>query len=127
MNIITDVQTTARRFIATTSREALRLAREALGGEAMVLTNRVLADGVEIVAMAPDEVEQVLEQAAPEAPVASLAPVAPALPPAPEMPAMREQPAAPIAAPVPTPAPQPAPAPAAPPTACSANCIRCAA
>ncbi|CAN7321510.1 flagellar biosynthesis protein FlhF [Variovorax sp. LjRoot290] len=114
MNIITDVRTTARRFIATTSREALRLAREALGGEAMVLTNRVLADGVEIVAMAPDEVEQVLEQAAPEAPVASLAPVAPALPPAPEMPAMREQPAAPIAAPVPTPAPQPAPAPAAP-------------
>lgn len=117
MNIITDVRTTARKFIATTSREALRLAREALGAEAMVLTNRQLADGVEIVAMAPDEVEQVLEQAAPEAPVAALAPVvpaAPAAPAAPGMPAMREQPAAPIAAPVPVPAPQPAPAPAAP-------------
>jgi len=115
LNIITDVRTTARKFIATTSREALRLAREALGAEAMVLTNRVLADGVEIVAMAPDEVEQVLEQAAPEAPVAALAPVvpvAPAAPAVPEMPAMREQPVARIAAPVP--APQPAPAPAAP-------------
>lgn len=112
MNIITDVRTTARKFIATTSREALRLAREALGAEAMVLTNRVLADGVEIVAMAPDEVEQVLEQAAPEAPVAALAPVAPAAPAVPEMPAMREHPVTPIAAPVP--APQPAPTPAAP-------------
>lgn len=112
MNIITDVRTTARKFIATTSREALRLAREALGAEAMVLTNRVLADGVEIVAMAPDEVEQVLERAAPEAPVAALAPVAPAAPAVPEMPAMREHPVTPIAAPVP--APQPAPTPAAP-------------
>ncbi len=101
MNIITDVRTTARKFFATTSREALRLAREALGGEAMVLTNRQLADGVEIVAMAPDEVEQVLEQSAPELPAA---------PEVPEVPAMREQPATPVAAPV----PQPAPVPAAP-------------
>jgi flagellar biosynthesis protein FlhF len=116
LNIITDVRTTARKFIANTSREALRLAREALGAEAMVLTNRVLADGVEIVAMAPDEVEQVLEQAAPEAPAAALAPELPVAPAAPELPAMREQPAAPLAAPVPAPAPapQPAPAPAAP-------------
>ena len=111
MNIITDVRTTARKFFATTSREALRLAREALGGEAMVLTNRQLADGVEIVAMAPDDVEQVLERSAPELPAAAPAAlVTPAAPEVPEVPAMRERPATPVAAPL----PQPAPVPAAP-------------
>ncbi|MGK6307200.1 flagellar biosynthesis protein FlhF [Variovorax sp. DT-64] len=63
MNIITDVRSAARKFVAATSREALRLAREALGSEAMVLTNRVVAEGVEIVAMAPEEMEQVAEHA----------------------------------------------------------------
>ncbi|VTU27009.1 Flagella-associated GTP-binding protein [Variovorax sp. PBS-H4] len=67
MNIITDVRTAARKFVAATSREALRLAREALGSEAMVLTNRVVAEGVEIVAMAPEEMEQVAEHAMPAA------------------------------------------------------------
>lgn len=81
MNTQTDVRTSARKFVAPTSREALRLAREALGAEAMVLTNRVVAEGVEIVAMAPDDVEEVrasapTAQAAPQA--ASLSAPAPA-------------------------------------------------
>ena len=102
MNIISDVRTTARKFVAATSREALRMAREALGAEAMVLTHRALPEGVEIVAMAPDEVEQVLERTAPavtaspvaRAPAEAPAPV-PAAPLAPETPVAA--PAAPLA------------------------------
>ncbi|MDR6536905.1 flagellar biosynthesis protein FlhF [Variovorax soli] len=117
MNIITDVRSAARKFVAATSREALRLAREALGSEAMVLTNRVVAEGVEIVAMAPEEMEQVAEHAAPAAmagPVASAAmqaPVASAANPAPA-----PRPAAAVPAPVPTAAmPAPMPVPSMPP------------
>ncbi|MEJ7687148.1 MAG: flagellar biosynthesis protein FlhF [Variovorax sp.] len=76
MNITTDVRTTARKFIAATSREALRLAREALGADAMVLTHRVLPEGVEIVAMAEDQVEEQVGEAVREAP----RPAAPAAP-----------------------------------------------
>ncbi len=57
-----DVRTTARRFVAATSREALRLVREALGTEAIVLTNRACADGVEIVAMAEGDVNAAVAQ-----------------------------------------------------------------
>ena len=71
----TDVRTTARRFVAATSREALRLVREALGAEAIVLTNRAHADGVEIVAMAEGDVTQVTQSAAPMAPAAHAAPL----------------------------------------------------
>lgn len=102
MNTQTDVRTSAHKFVAPTSREALRLAREALGAEAMVLTNRVVAEGVEIVAMAPDDVEEVRASA----PAAQAAPQA-----------------ASPSVPVPTPAsafmlaPTPGPAPAASPAA----------
>jgi flagellar biosynthesis protein FlhF len=45
-----------RKFNGTTSRDALRLVREALGADAVVLSNRTLADGtVEIVALADSE------------------------------------------------------------------------
>jgi flagellar biosynthesis protein FlhF len=99
LNIITDVRSAARKFVAATSREALRLAREALGSEAMVLTNRVVADGVEIVAMAPEEMEQVAEHAVP-APLPSAvmpAPMpVPSMPPMPFVPAMPARPAVPV-------------------------------
>ncbi|WP_431273507.1 flagellar biosynthesis protein FlhF [Variovorax ureilyticus] len=77
MSIPTDVRTTARRFVAATSREALRLVREALGAEAIVLSNRASADGVEIVAMVESDVTEALESAAPAAPVVAAAPVQP--------------------------------------------------
>lgn len=108
MNIITDVRSAARKFVAATSREALRLAREALGSEAMVLTNRVVAEGVEIVAMAPEEMEQVAEHATPVAsaavpapePIATAAMPAPmpvpSMPPMPFVPAMPSRPAVPV-------------------------------
>lgn len=124
----TDVRTTARKFVAASSREALRLVREALGADAIVLSHRVLPEGVEIVAMVEGEMQDVVGTAAPVVPVApavsaapavrvapaapavaaapvvatapmvSMAPVAPAVPVAPAMPAM---PVAPIARPVP--------------------------
>jgi len=80
LSISTDVRATARKFIAPTSREALRLVREALGAEAIVLSNRALPDGVEIVAMAEGEVTQALESAAPMVPATAPVPVAPAMP-----------------------------------------------
>ncbi|MDM0021278.1 flagellar biosynthesis protein FlhF [Variovorax saccharolyticus] len=95
MNIATDVRTTARKFVAATSREALRLVREALGAEAIVLNHRATPEGVEIVAMAEGEVSQAVAVASAAPLVAARAPV-----PAPE--------------PAPAPAPQPMPV-AAPP------------
>ena len=92
----TDVRTTARKFVAATSREALRMVREALGADAIVLTHRAMAEGVEIVAMVEGEVQGVLKDTAPvpAKPVVIAAPVA-SVP-------------VPVAAPVPAPAPAPA-------------------
>jgi len=44
-----------RKFIAPTAREALREIRSELGEEAVILSNRTTSQGVEIVAMANDE------------------------------------------------------------------------
>ncbi|MDP9902321.1 flagellar biosynthesis protein FlhF [Variovorax ginsengisoli] len=74
-----------RKFVAPTAREALRLAREALGPEAMVLNSRLLADGIEIVAMAPDDLSEVVDRTPPApafVPVAAAVPPRPAVPPA---------------------------------------------
>ncbi len=40
-----------RKFIAATSRDALKLVRQQLGGDAVILSNRSVPDGVEIVAL----------------------------------------------------------------------------
>ncbi len=121
-----DVRTTARKFVAATSREALRLVREALGAEAIVLTNRASADGVEIVAMAEGDVNAAVAQvaspvpapvmaapviataAAPSAPMASIASMEPTRPAAPRI-SFAPTPLAAMPA-----APRMAPAPAAP-------------
>ena len=76
MNTATNVSTTARKFGAATSREALRLARETLGAEAMVLSSRVLADGVEIVALAEGDASQVLARVARMTPIVASGPQA---------------------------------------------------
>ena len=51
MNTPTQINTATCKIIAPSSREALRLLRERLGPDAIVLSNRVTADGVEIVGM----------------------------------------------------------------------------
>ncbi|GAB4119599.1 MAG: hypothetical protein Fur0026_09950 [Sideroxydans sp.] len=51
----------ARKFIAASSREALQLVRAELGKDAVILSNRKVADGVEIVAMAGSELAHLNE------------------------------------------------------------------
>jgi flagellar biosynthesis protein FlhF len=47
-----------KRFTARTSRDALALVREAFGDDAVVMSTRPCADGVEVLAMAPESVQQ---------------------------------------------------------------------
>ena len=74
-----------RKFIGATSRDAFRLVREALGPDAVVLSNRVTEDGsVEIVAVADGDLAKISPKAAAqqrelklrEAPVSMSAPTA---------------------------------------------------
>lgn len=51
----------ARKFIAANSREALKLVRAALGDEAVILSNRKVEEGVEIVAMPGAELARLAE------------------------------------------------------------------
>ncbi|MBI5256466.1 MAG: flagellar biosynthesis protein FlhF [Burkholderiales bacterium] len=66
-----------KRFTAKTSREALALVKQALGDDAVVLSTRPGADGVEVLAMAPDGLQQI-ERAAAGAPTVRAAAAAPA-------------------------------------------------
>ena len=67
-----------KRFTARTPREALALVRQAFGPDAVVLSTRPSAEGVEVLAMAPEGLSQI-EQVRSTAPIAT----APALPPTP--------------------------------------------
>ncbi len=74
-----------RRFVGANSREAMRQVRAALGEDALILSNRTTAEGVEILAMA-DEVHQNLVPDAP-APTAAPRPAPPVAPAVPSRPA----------------------------------------
>ncbi len=52
------------KFVAATGREALRRVREAMGPDAMVLSNRTVEGGVEIVAMSDTELDTLSSSAA---------------------------------------------------------------
>lgn len=54
-----------KRFTARTSRDALTLVRQALGDDAVVLSTKPCADGVEVLAMAPEAIEHMERIAAP--------------------------------------------------------------
>jgi flagellar biosynthesis protein FlhF len=73
-----------KRFTARTAREALAQVREALGEDAVVLSTKPAADGVEVLALAPEglaRIEQAAAQTqAPRAPAAALAPPVAAAP-----------------------------------------------
>lgn len=64
-----------RRFTARTSRDALGLVKQAFGEEAVVLSTRPCAEGVEVLAMASDAVPP-FERAAAPVPLPAPAPVA---------------------------------------------------
>ena len=53
-----------KRFTARTSRDALSLVRQELGDDAVVLSTKPCADGVEVLAMAPGSMEQIERMAA---------------------------------------------------------------
>ncbi|MDQ6680545.1 MAG: flagellar biosynthesis protein FlhF, partial [Pseudomonadota bacterium] len=59
-----------RRFTARTSRDALALVRQAFGDDAVVLSTKPSAGGVEVLAMAPENVAGRAEAALPETAVA---------------------------------------------------------
>ena len=54
----------AKRFTARTSREAMALVRQAFGDDAIVLSNKPCAQGVEVLAMAPEGMGQIEKVAA---------------------------------------------------------------
>ncbi|RZL35609.1 MAG: flagellar biosynthesis protein FlhF, partial [Rubrivivax sp.] len=56
-----------RKFTARTSREALALVKQAFGSDAVVLSNKSVPEGVEVLAMAPEGMGQI-EQIAQSAP-----------------------------------------------------------
>lgn len=62
-----------RRFVGVNSREAMRQVRAALGDDALILSNRQIAEGVEILALADEEHGRLTGQAPydPPTPVAS--------------------------------------------------------
>ncbi len=61
---------TVRRFVGATARECLRRVKEELGPDAVVISNKPLDSGVEIVAMTPDGLDALSRQvAAPRAEV----------------------------------------------------------
>lgn len=53
---------TMKRFIAPTARDCLRKAKEALGADAVVISNRAVAGGIEIVAMSPESLDAISHQ-----------------------------------------------------------------
>jgi flagellar biosynthesis protein FlhF len=62
-----------KRFTARTPREALAMVRQAFGADAVVLSTRPSAEGVEVLAMAPESLS-LIEQVRSNAPVAAAAP-----------------------------------------------------
>src|SRR4051812_44713056 len=48
-----------KRFTARTSRDALTLVRQAFGEDAVVLSTKPCPEGVEVLAMAPESVQQI--------------------------------------------------------------------
>ena len=76
-----------KRYFAQTAREALRMLKEELGADAIVLSNRSLDGGVEIVALPADAVELIHQRESPRsAPAAPLQAPKVAAKPAPQQP-----------------------------------------
>lgn len=66
-----------KKFHATSTREALRLVRDALGANAIILSNRQVAGGVEIIAVADLDMANLTAQAEPAGTVLSRRPAPP--------------------------------------------------
>ncbi len=51
-----------RKFVAPTARDALRKVKELLGPDAIILSNRAIPGGVEIMAVAASEMDMIVQQ-----------------------------------------------------------------
>ncbi|HEY8856643.1 MAG TPA: flagellar biosynthesis protein FlhF, partial [Rugosibacter sp.] len=60
-------QMTVKRFVGATARDCLRRVKEALGPDAVVISNRAVENGVEIVAMSPESLDAISQQMQPTA------------------------------------------------------------
>jgi flagellar biosynthesis protein FlhF len=69
-----------KRFTAKTSRDALSLVKQSLGADAVVLSTKPCAEGVEVLAMAPDSMAQIEKISASAPRISAPAAAAPALP-----------------------------------------------
>jgi flagellar biosynthesis protein FlhF len=63
---------TVKRFVGATARDCLRRAKEELGPDAVVISNKAVDHGVEIVAMSPESLDAISQQGRPAAPPSSL-------------------------------------------------------
>jgi len=105
-----------KKFTAPTSREALRKVREALGPDAVILSNRAVDGTVEILALAGDDAAALAPHSS-DSPMSAPAPhldLAPASPAAEAAPSLVAHPAAPVLRTTPRPAPAVPRAPARP-------------
>ncbi|MDP3032274.1 MAG: hypothetical protein Q8N33_09380, partial [Rhodocyclaceae bacterium] len=71
---------TVKRFFGESARDALRKVKEALGPEAIVVANKAVPGGVEIMAMSADSLDALSRQAAPGIEPAAASPPAAAKP-----------------------------------------------
>ena len=78
-----------RKFTANTSREALRMLRDALGADAVILSNRNVGGKVEILAMADEAISAIEPTSSDEAPVPEVPRFAPRF--QPEEPVVRQR------------------------------------
>ena len=62
---------TAKRFVGATARDCLRRAKEVLGPDAVVISNKAVPNGVEIVAMSPESLDAISQNVRPGPAVAS--------------------------------------------------------
>ncbi|MBN8474829.1 flagellar biosynthesis protein FlhF [Sulfuritalea sp.] len=60
---------TAKRFVGATARDCLRRAKEVLGPDAVVISNKAVPNGVEIVAMSPESLDAISQNVRPAAAV----------------------------------------------------------
>lgn len=68
---------TVKRYFAETARECLRRVKLELGPDAIVVSNRAVDGGVEIMAMSSDSLNELSQQTAPRTPAPAPAPVRP--------------------------------------------------
>lgn len=71
---------TVRRFVGATARDCLRRAKEVLGADAVVVSNRAVEGGVEIVAMSPESLDAISQQMRPTGAAPASRPAPPADP-----------------------------------------------